>query len=175
MGEIWQRAKLRLAYLAIGLVIGLLSAGIPGAIVHKTTVREYDKRFELYATMTAQSVQTASELRAENEKLRTRKVERVNADGSRETITEVDRDSSSQAASNTQSNSQVVTEVREHASEWSKEQITERRSTYYLGLGLNQDGDKHIMFSYPLFFKPLKGHAWVDEKFGFGLGLGVEF
>lgn len=162
--------------ISLGFLVGLLCGAAPGVIVYKQTIKEYDKRFELFSTMASQSVITASELRAENEKLRTRTVERVNADGSSEKVTETDSNRSASSDSSSTSTLQLQHTIDVLRKEHAKEITTVKRQgkQYSFGLGLNQSGDKYIMFSYPVWSKlNLFGH--MSEKWEYGIGLGVTF
>jgi hypothetical protein len=168
--------KIRLIFFAIGLTIGVLSSGIPGAVIYRNTVEQYNERMEMFEKLTSESIKSTAALREENEKLRTRKVERVNADGSSEIITEVDKDRRSSDETNT---NEVA--MLEHSISVLKEkqyllkEEEERRSKWGLGLGINSHTDAVVYVRYG---GPIYVFGFVNTnipKYDAVIGVGVDF
>lgn len=166
--------KIRLLFLGIGLLVGVLSGGIPGAIIYRNTVKSYNERMQLFEQMTAQSIKNTAALREENEKLRTKKIERTNADGSTEVITETSKDSSS-------SDEEYSREIAmlEHSLQTLKEKqqtektVEKRGNVFGVGIGINQDMKKHLYLRYGHRF-----YGWMTVSQGFdeyviGVGMGL--
>lgn len=171
--------KLRLIYLGIGLALGLLVAGVVGfsyneIIEIKET--EYKARIAHMEQVSQQSISISQKLQEENKQLRTKTVEKINADGSKELITETSSDSSSKDQSLQYDVAMlehtVVTLREEHKRELLYMEKT--RPAFTLLLGVDMHANKSLHFSYGG-LAPFAFGGWATEKGEIGLGVGMQF
>lgn len=166
--------KIRLLFLGIGLLVGVLSGGVPGAIIYRNTVKSYNERMALFEKMTAQSIKNTAALREENEKLRTKKVERTHADGSTEVITETSKDSSSSDEEYSREIAMLEHSLQVLKEKQQIEKTEEKRGNVFgVGIGINQSMEKHLYLKYGHRF-----YGWMTVNQGFdeyviGIGMGL--
>ena len=171
--------KIRLLFLGLGILVGVLAGGVPGAIIYRNTVKNYNERMKMFETMTAQSIKNTSDLREENKKLRTRTVERVNADGSTETITEVDKDSSVNSERQTREIAMLQHSLRALKEKKQTETTTEVKYSPKLGggVGVDQDMNTYFLIKYGsgVYVWGTGSTNLYTKEHSFVLGVGMEF
>jgi len=174
--ETLQRAKRWATIFGLGVLLGAVLVGTPGAIIHQTTVKQYEEKMELFSSMTAKSIETASQMREQNEQLRKRTVERKNADGSTEKITELDSASS-------ESDQTLVTKLQtlesqiqviksEHAAEITELKLTQPSTT--LTIGVNSSLDYYATGTFRV-WNNFSFQLYGDTRQTYGVGLGFAF
>jgi len=179
MKDMWNRAKLRLVYLGIGLTLGLLIAAIVGVSYNEVIEikeQEYEAKMAYFEKLSAQSAKMAAELKEENKNLKTKTIERVNADGSKELITETDSASSSKDQS-----LQYEVSMLEHSLSSLREEhkreleyIEKTRPSFSLMLGIDTNMTKSVHVSYAA-FSPIMLGGWATQRGEFGVGIGYQF
>jgi len=177
--EFLQRAKLRLAYLGIGLIIGLAVAAVVGASYNqiiKVKESAFEERLSHMQKLSKVQISETKRLLSENQKLRTTKIERTNADGSKEVIEKTASDSSS---SENESSRDIA--MLEHTVETLKkthkrelEMEKKKRPSLTANIGLNTELVPYAAFTYNVYGPVVLG-AYADKSAKFGLGIGIQF
>jgi len=177
--EFIKRAKLRLAYLAIGLCVGLLISAVVGGAYHQIMkVREssFEERISHLQTLSEMRLKETKRLLVENEKLRTTRIERKNADGSSEVIEKTSSDSSK----NEQESSRDVA-MLEHTIQTLKqthkrelEIEKKKRPSLTAHVGLTTQLVPYAAFTYNVYGMAIIG-GYVDKTAEFGIGAGIQF
>jgi len=177
--EFLQRAKLRLAYLGIGLIIGLAIAGIVGASYNqilKVKETAFEERISHLQKLSQVQISETKRLLSENQKLRTTKIERTNADGSKEVIEKTASDSSSSEAESSRDVAMlehtVETLKQTHKRELEMEQ--KKRPSLTANVGLNTELTPYVAITYNFYGNVILG-AYGDKKAKIGLGIGIQF
>lgn len=177
--EFLQRAKLRLAYLGIGLIIGLAVAGIVGASYNqilKVKKAAFEERLSHLQKLSQVQLKETKRLLSENQKLRTTKIERTNADGSKEVIEKTSSDSSSSEAESSRDVAMlehtVKTLKQTHKREMEMEQ--KKRPSLTANVGLNTELIPYVAITYNVYGPVVLG-AYADKRAKFGLGIGIQF
>lgn len=177
--EFIKRAKLRLAYLAIGLVLGLLFSGAVGGAYHQIMLskeREYQARLEHLEELSQLRLKETKRLLSENEKLRTTRIERKNADGSSELIEKTSSDSSRNEEETSREIAMLEHTIKELRQEHSRQLDVERkkRPSLTAHMGLTTELVPYAAFTYNVYGMAIIG-GYVDRSAEFGLGLGIQF
>jgi hypothetical protein len=179
MSEIYQRAKLRLIYLGIGLVVGLLVAGVVGLTYNEVMIvkqEAYEAQVLHLQQLSELKIRETERLLAENKELRTRKVERTNADGSKEVIEETAENSSSSSEERVKEiedlRSQLVSAEKTYKEKLDMEQ--KKRPSFTYSLGINTQLTPYMSITYN-FGSMFILQAYADRDATFGLGLGIQF
>lgn len=179
MSELIKRAKLRLAYLGIGLMLGLLiSAVIGGAYneVMKLKEKEYELKITHLQELSQMRLTETKRLLVENEKLRTTRIERKNADGSSEVVESTASDTSRKETEMSREISMlehtIKTMRKEHKAELQAE--TKKRPSLTAHMGLTTRLIPYGVVTYNVTGNVIVG-AYVDKAAEFGLGIGLQF
>ena len=177
--EFLQRAKLRLAYLGIGLAIGLIVASIIGASYNqilKVKETAFEERLSHLQKLSQVQIKETKRLLSENQKLRTTKIERTNADGSKEVIEKTASDSSSSEAESSRDVAMlehtVATLKQTHKRELEMEQ--KKRPSLTANIGITTSLVPYVALTYNIYGPVILG-AYVDKTAKIGLGLGIQF
>lgn len=177
--EFLQRAKLRLAYLGIGLALGLIVASIIGASYNqilKVKETAFEERLSHLQKLSQVQIKETKRLLSENQKLRTTKIERTNADGSKEVIEKTASDSASSEAESSRDVAMlehtVATLKQTHKRELEMEQ--KKRPSLTANIGITTSLVPYVALTYNIYGPVILG-AYVDKTAKIGLGLGIQF
>ena len=179
MSEIMKRAKLRLAYLFLGLCLGLAMSAVVGGAYHqvmKVKEKEYQLRVSHLQELSQMQIKETKRLLSENEKLKTKRIERKNADGSSEVIEESSSDSSKRDEQYSKDVAMLEHTVASLREEHQKEMEIERkkRPSLTAHMGLTTELVPYAAFTYNIYGMAIIG-GYVDKSAEFGLGLGIQF
>lgn len=177
--EFIKRAKLRLAYLGIGLLLGLLISAVVGGAYHQVMkIREsaFEERIEHLRTVSEIRLKETKRLLVENEKLKTTRIERKNADGSSEVIEKTSSDSSKNEQESSRDIAMLEHTIKtlreEHRQEIEIEK--KKRPSLTAHMGLTSQLVPYAAFTYNIYGMAIIG-GYVDKSSEFGLGAGIQF
>lgn len=177
--EFIKRAKLRLAYLAIGLFLGLFVSAVVGGAYHQVMkIREsaFEERIEHLRTLSEIRLKETKRLLVENEKLKTTRIERKNADGSSEVIEKTSSDSSKSEQESSRDIAMLEHTIKTLREEHKQEIEIEKkkRPSLTAHMGLTSQLVPYAAFTYNVYGMAIIG-GYVDKSAEFGIGAGIQF
>lgn len=179
MTEFIQRAKLRLLYLAIGLALGLLIAGIVGVTYNEVMlVKEeaYIAQVKHLQELSELKIRETERLLAENKALRTKKVETTKPDGSKTVIEETEQNSSISSEERSREVQDLQAKVERLKEEYNAKLEVEKKKKPSLSVqfGYTTSLELYAALSYNV-WGPLIIGGYADRGAEFGLGIGIQF